>query len=172
MPAEARKPFPAPSRAATRGPTDGVCAGSHYDEHRYLATTGRDPEAQDKGRLGGRGRGRPPLRVRADVALAARDWLDVRYRARAPRGLGGPPGSANDGLLGAADTPRAASRCVVGVRGRPSSDGTKVDSYGDLGTTTRMNHEREVESLAWMARHGHLTGLELETLERPSGGGA
>ena len=36
----------------------------------------------------------------------------------------------------------------------------------DLATTTRRGHEREVESLTWMALHGHLTRLELETLER------
>ena len=41
----------------------------------------------------------------------------------------------------------------------------------DLATATRRGHEREVESLGWLARHGHLTGLELEaTTGRPGGG--
>src|SRR5829696_6575708 len=43
---------------------------------------------------------------------------------------------------------------------------TQVDSYRDLTTATRLRHERQVESLSWMARHGHLTPPELEVIEQ------
>ena len=36
----------------------------------------------------------------------------------------------------------------------------------DLALITRLDHEREVEKLGWMASHGHLTELEVEIIER------
>ena len=143
----------------------GLCR-LHYDQERYLATTGRDPEAQE----------------RAGWEAGVED--DLRYGCvptwRSPHGTGSMFATERerreaweahrDQLM----TDYLEPPILPGRRpdawwefeaGRPRYL-TKVDSYGDLGTTTRMNHEREVESLAWMARHGHLTGLELETLER------
>jgi hypothetical protein len=39
-------------------------------------------------------------------------------------------------------------------------------STHDLAEITRLDHAREVESIAWMARHGHLTGRELDVIAR------
>ncbi len=50
--------------------------------------------------------------------------------------------------------------------GRPQYLTENGSGEDDLPTATRLDHERQVESIGWMARHGHLTDLELEILER------
>ena len=44
---------------------------------------------------------------------------------------------------------------------------TEIDrSSDDLALTTRQDHEREVETIACMASHGHLTEREIEAIEQ------
>jgi hypothetical protein len=139
----------------------------HYDEQRYLATTGRDPDAQARAgweagveaelRYGCVPRWRSPHgtgsmfateRERREAWEAHRDRLMAEYLE--PPMLPG----------------RRPHAWWEYEAGRPQFLNEISDRELDLATTTRKRHEREVESLGWIARRGHLTGLELETLER------
>jgi len=144
----------------------GLCR-AHYDEDRYLATTGRDPEAQAK----------------AGWESAVED--ELRYgcvpRWRSPHGT--------ESMFVSDEERREAwevnrDRLMTDYLEPPSIPGrrpqawwefeagrpqylTEIDRRDlDLTTATRQRHERQVESLSWMARHGHLTDLELEVIER------
>ncbi len=144
----------------------GLCR-LHYDQERYLATTGRDPEAQDRAgweaavedelRYGcvptwrsphGTGSMFATGRERREAWEAHRERLMAEYLE--PPLL---PGRRPDAWWGyEADRPQYLTENTSGEV--------------DLPTATRLDHERQVESIGWMARHGHLTDLELETIER------
>ena len=144
----------------------GLCR-NHYDEHRYLATTGRDPEAG----------------VTASLKSGVED--ELRYGCvptwRSPHGTGSMFATEHerreaweahrDKLMAEyLEPPLLPGRRPYAwwefEAGRPQYLTEISERELDLATTTRRGHEREVESLAWMARHGHLTELELEILER------
>jgi len=144
----------------------GLCR-IHYDEDRYLATTGRDPEAQtwaawesaveDELRYGCVPRWRSPHGT--ESMFASDDERREAWELNRDRLM--------DEYLEPPFVPgRRPNAWWQYEAGRPQYL-TEIDrSDRDLRTITRLSHEREVESVGWMARHGHLTELELEVIEQ------
>jgi hypothetical protein len=140
----------------------GLCR-KHFDLRRYAETTGQDPEAQARqarewaieGELefgpGDRGSVFADDEERRAAWEERRDQLLEEYLT--------PP-------LTPGKRPAAWWTFEAG-RPRYLSE-VDYDSH-DLRLITRQGHEREIESITWMAANGHLTKLEIEIIERKGG---
>jgi hypothetical protein len=142
----------------------GLCR-LHYDELRYLESSGLSPEAQAAAER--------EQRIQGELAHGCvSEWQsphgthsmfvddDERRAAWEAR---------RDELMA-----RYVSPPYVGRRPwawweyeaeRPQYL-TEIDRSSDLATTTRQGHEREVESIGWMAKHSHLAAYEIESIAR------